>query len=205
MQVPPEIAFRDVPARDDLKALILEGIERLEVIYPDLISCRTVVADTTPDRHSGNTYRVRVEVGIPGKSIIVDKSDPEAKEHRDVTQAIVKTFDVARKRLQKAAEMQRGDVKTHGLPPHGRVTRLLSDDTGVRYGFLESREGRQIYFHENALVDLEYDELEIGDEVRFAAAEGDEGPQASTIARLQPEKIGPTQEHSIPLKDQPRA
>ncbi|TVR52135.1 MAG: HPF/RaiA family ribosome-associated protein [Gemmatimonadales bacterium] len=204
MQVPPEIAFRGLEPTDSLKVLILEGIEKLEKVYPNLISCRTVVTDDTPSRHSGHTYRVRLEVGIPKHNVIVDKRDPESIEHKDVTQAIREAFSIARKRLLEIKERQSGDVKTHDLPPHGRITRLLIDDTGVRYGFLESREGRQVYFHEEALVDLDYDDLEVGDEVRYAAAEGDEGPQASTLARLDPHRIGPVQERSIPLKEEPR-
>ncbi len=205
MQVPPEIAFRGLEPTDSLKALILEGIEKLEKIYPNLISCRTVVTDDTPGRHSGHAYRVRLEVGIPKHTVIVDKRDPESVEHKDVTQAIREAFSVARKRLLEMKERQSGEVKTHDLPPHGRITRLLMDDTGVRYGFLESREGRQVYFHEKALVDLDYDDLEVGDEVRYAEAEGDEGPQASTVARLDPHRIGPLQERSIPLKEEPRS
>lgn len=199
MQVEPEIAFRDVPATDGYKEMILEGIDRLEKIYPHLISCRTVVTDTTPDRRSGNVYRVRVEVGMPGRTIVVDPTDSEPGENRDVAQSINHAFNLARKRLQKAKELQAGDVKTRELPPHGRITRLLTDDTGVRFGFLLSREGRQAYFQEEALVDLQYDDLEVGDEVRFAAAEGNEGLKATTVAPIEDADVGPRQERSIPL------
>jgi cold shock CspA family protein/ribosome-associated translation inhibitor RaiA len=202
MQVPPEIAFRHVQASDHLKSLILDGIDRLEKIYPNLISCRTLVDDMTPDRQNGNEYRVRLEIGIPGSTIIVDKSDSEHTEYRDVTQVINEAFDIARKRVQKAKELQRGDVKVHELPPHGRVTRLLTDDTGVRYGFIEARDGRQIYFHEESLVDLEFEDLDIGDEVRYAGAEGDEGPQASTVARLDGAGLDRAQERSVPLRQE---
>ncbi|MEQ9401077.1 MAG: HPF/RaiA family ribosome-associated protein [Longimicrobiales bacterium] len=200
MDVPPEIAFRDIEPTDDLKAQILDGIEALEEVYPRLVSCRTVVANTTPGRRSGEKYRVRLEIGIPSSTLVVDESDPEATDHRDVRQTIRDAFQVGRKRLKRAKDRQSGNVKTHDLPPHGRVVRLLTDETGVRFGFLESRDGRQVYFHEDALVDgLDYETLEVGDEVRFAAAQGDDGLQASTVASLDPDAIGPTQEREIPL------
>ena len=202
MQVPPEIAFRNVAPRDELKRQILDGVEKLEEIYPNLISCRTMVEDTTPKRRSGNDYRVRVEVGIPNHTVVVDKHDPDTTEHREVSQAIVQAFDIARKRLQKQKELQRGDVKTSDLPPHGRVTSLRTSDTGVRYGFIEARDGRQIYFQESALVDMHYGEIEVGDEVRFMEAGGNEGPQASTVASLDTQDIGPVQEKSIPLREE---
>lgn len=199
MEVPPEMAFRGVEPTDELKNMILDGIETLESVYPNLISCRSMVADDTPDQTSGKSYRVRLEVGIPGKSVVVDRQHSEADEPPTLEQTINEAFSVARKRLVKAKKLQRGETKVHELPPHGRVVRLLVDDTGVRYGFIENREGRQIYFHEEALVDLEYDDLEVGDEVRYAAAQGDEGLQASTVAKLEPQEIGPTQEKEVPM------
>ncbi|MEX2467316.1 MAG: HPF/RaiA family ribosome-associated protein [Gemmatimonadota bacterium] len=203
MDVPPEIAFRGMEPADNLKDLILDGIDDLEEVYPRLVSCRTLVADTTPEQQSGNHYRARLDIGIPGKTVVVDESSPSGTEPRSVDQTIKDAFKTGRRLLQKEKDRQQGAVKTHELPPHGRVIRLLTDPTGVRYGFLEARDGRQIYFQEAALVDLDYDDLEIGSEVRYAAAAGDEGPQASTVAALDPGKIGPTEERSIPLREKP--
>jgi cold shock CspA family protein/ribosome-associated translation inhibitor RaiA len=184
MEVPPEMAFRGIEPTEALKRRILDGIETLEGVYPNLISCRSMVADETPDQTSGKSYRVRLEIGIPNKTVVVDQRHPEPDERPSVDQTITEAFDVARKRLVKAKELQRGETKIHEQPPHGRIVRLLVDDSGVRYGFIENREGRQIYFLEEALVDLDYDDLEVGDEVRYAAAQSDEGLRASTVARL---------------------
>jgi len=202
MQVPPEIAFRHVEATDDLKALILEGIQKLEAVYPGLISCRTMVADETPDQRTANTYRVRLEIGIPDHTLIVDRSDPDASNHREVRQAILAAFEMGRKRLQKAKDLQKGEVKVRTLPPHGRITALLTDEMGVRYGFLESRDGRRIYFHEEAVVEVDFEALDIGDEVRFAAADGDGGLQASTVAPVDRLKVEPLQPREFP-RDEP--
>lgn len=199
MEVPPEMAFRGIEPTDELKRRILDGISMLEGVYPNLISCRSMVADETPDQTSGKSYRVRLEIGIPSKSVVVDQRHPEPDERPTLDQTINEAFSIARKRLVKAKKLQRGETKIHELPPHGRIVRLLIDDKGVRYGFLENREGRQIYFHEEALVDLEYDDLEVGDEVRYAAAQGDEGLQASTVATLDPQDIRPSREKDVPL------
>ncbi|MDX1647528.1 MAG: cold shock domain-containing protein [Longimicrobiales bacterium] len=199
MEVPPEIAFRGITPTDELKARILDGIESLEDVYPNLISCRTMVADDTPDQQSGNNYRIRLEVGIPSKTLVVDRQNPEPDKRSTLEQTLNEAFAVARKRLVKAKKLQRGEVKKHELPPHGRIVRLLTDETGVRYGFLESRDGEQVYFHEEALVDLDYEDLDVGDEVRFAAAHGDDGLQASTVASLDPGAVGPSRERDVPL------
>lgn len=200
MQVPPEIAFRELEPSDDLRQAILDGIEELETVYPNLISCRTVVADDTPGQRSGTNLRVRLDLSIPGKTLVVEEDNAEPGTERSARQTIDDAFAVGRKRLQQAKERQRGDVKARELPPHGRITRLLVDDTGVRYGFLESRDGRRVYFHEDALVDLDYDELRVGDEVRIAVAEGDDGPQASTVAPFD-DSLAPEQEKEVPLRE----
>ena len=36
----------------------------------------------------------------------------------------------------------------------------LYDEITHRYGFVEDADGRRLYFHENALVDVEFDEIE---------------------------------------------
>jgi cold shock CspA family protein len=46
---------------------------------------------------------------------------------------------------------------------------------------LVTADGREIYFHRNALVGGSFDALEEGTEVRFAEVDGEKGPQASTV------------------------
>lgn len=197
MQVAPEIAFRDVEATDRIKSRILDKIEGLEEVHDGLIACR-VMAEASD---APNQYRVRLDVTVPGGEIIVNRDPPSDEAARDLRTAVDRAFDRARRQLRELKRKQRGDVKEHELPPHGQIVKLATTETGDRYGFLMSRDGRQIYFHENALVDLDYDELETGLEVRFAEEEGAEGPQASTVAELDPQQVGPRQEEEIPLTD----
>lgn len=200
MDVPPEIAFRGLEPSDALKERILEGIEDLEEVHDRLVSCRVMVEDTTSSRSTGKIYRVRLDIGVPNRTVVVDWKPEGGDEVRDVYQAIKHAFDVGRRRLDQLRDKQRQRAQGRDLPPHGRVIKLLTTDAGVRYGFLLSRDGREIYFHENAVVDMEYDDLEVGDEVRYAERRGDEGPQASTVAPLDPTQVGPRQEDSLPLR-----
>jgi cold shock CspA family protein len=200
MQVSPEIAFRNISADERFKEQILAGIDDLEEVYPDLVSCRAVVADDTPGQRTGSNIRVRLDIGIPNHEVVVVEDNPASDDTRSVKQTIRDAFQTARRSLKREKAQQRGDAEAHDLPPHGRITRLLTDDRGVHYGFIRDREGRQIYFHEDALVDLDFQALEVGDEVRIAVAAGDEGPQASTVAPLDREAIGPRQEAEVPLR-----
>ena len=51
------------------------------------------------------------------------------------------------------------------------------------YGFLESPDGRELYFHRNSVLHNEFERLELGDCVTFSEEEGQRGPQASSVKR----------------------
>lgn len=205
MDVQPEIAFRNVEPTDELKERILKGIDKLEDVYDHIITCRVMVEETNPGRKAGRLNHVRLDISVPHHDVVINRHPPEHPASQDLPQAVNEAFDKAWRKLRELKRRQRDDGNRSGreLPPHGRVVRLLTDDSGVRYGFLASRDGREIYFHENALTDLDYDDLEVGTEVRFAERSGNEGPRASTVARLDPRKVGPAQEAEIPMRSYP--
>ena len=49
------------------------------------------------------------------------------------------------------------------------------------YGFINSLDGREIYFHKDSLHAGEFDRLEIGTGVQWNEEEGEKGPQASFV------------------------
>ncbi|MEX0934868.1 MAG: cold shock domain-containing protein [Candidatus Paceibacterota bacterium] len=63
----------------------------------------------------------------------------------------------------------------------GKIARLM--DQG--YGFI-SREGEEkdLFFHSNELVGVEFDELQEGEELTFEVAQGDKGPNAIKVSRV---------------------
>jgi len=200
MQVPPEIAFRNIEPTQELRDRIMEGIASLEEVYEGIITCRVMVEDTNPGRRAGRLNHVRLDITVPKNELVVNRNPPEHPSSYDLPQAIGEAFDKARRQLLEIKRIQRGLVKSKDLPPHGRIVRLLDDRPGARYGFLMSGDGREIYFHENSLVGLDYDALEVGIEVRFAESLGVDGPQASTVAPLEASAVGPRQAAEIPLK-----
>src|SRR5262245_533602 len=204
MQVPPDIAFRNIEPTEDLKNRILEGISSLEEVYDRITSCRVMVEDTNPGRKNGKLHHVRIDITIPRSELVINRRPPAHPNSHDLPQAIGEAFDKARRQLLEFKRIQRGDVKTPGLPPHGRVVRLVEDSAEGRYGFLETRNGREIYFHENAISGMDFEDLEEGMEVRFVEAQGIEGPQASLVTPLQTHEVGPSREEEIPLKSQRR-
>jgi|TARA_Y100000310_G_scaffold273687_1_gene289289 CspA family cold shock protein len=52
------------------------------------------------------------------------------------------------------------------------------------YGFITPEgEEKDLFFHSNELVDLNFDDLKEGDEVTFEVQETEKGPSAGKVAR----------------------
>ncbi|MEZ5320214.1 MAG: HPF/RaiA family ribosome-associated protein [Vicinamibacterales bacterium] len=129
MQQPPEVTFRGVRRSDGLTADIERRLAKLETFYQPIIGCRVQLSLAERRHNSGNRYRVRLDLGVPGGHIVVshDASHrPEARrngtgrltrqleteaDHRFARVAIRETFDIARRQLQDFARRQRGAVK----------------------------------------------------------------------------------------------
>ncbi len=61
----------------------------------------------------------------------------------------------------------------------GTIARLVTDRG---FGFI-SREGEEkdLFFHSNELVDVDYKDLKEGDKVTFEVADGPKGPNATKV------------------------
>ena len=72
-------------------------------------------------------------------------------------------------------------VKHHEPAPAGRVARL---DPSGEFGFIETTDGREIYFHRNSVLNDAFHRLKLGTAVAYSEEEGEKGPQASTVRPL---------------------
>lgn len=173
MQVPIQITSHDFPLPGSVETEIRERAEKLETYYDGIIRCRVVVEAPVGHHRSGGPYDVRVVLTVPGAELVVNRQAAE-----DLPVAVRDAFDAMRRRLEDYARHQRGDVKSHSTVPQARVSRLLREEG---YGFLETADGREVYFHSNSVLPPGFFQLEVGTEVRFAEEQGVKGPQASTV------------------------
>lgn len=181
MQQPLQILWRGMDPSPALERDIRERAAKLETFFDRIIGCRVVVEQRHRHRHRGNLYNVRIEIGLPGKDIVVGRERHKDQAHEDPYVATHDAFRAAARRLEDFARRRRGGVKAHALSPHGRVAEL---HPRLDYGRLETADGRLVYFHRNSVVGEDFDALEIGSEVRFVEEQGDEGPQASVVSPL---------------------
>ena len=76
MQVPLQVTFRHMDSSEAVAARIRARAEELERFFDRIISCRVVVECQHPRRQQGNLFRVRVDLGVPGREIVVGR-DPD--------------------------------------------------------------------------------------------------------------------------------
>jgi ribosomal subunit interface protein len=177
MRLPLQISFRNMHHSEAVERAIMERAEKLERFSDQIMGCRVVV-ETRHHRHQGNLYHVRIDLTLPGREIVVGREPALHHACEDVFVAVRDAFDAARRRLEDYARRRNLRVKVHESPPIGHIARL---EYGKGYGFIETSDGREIYFHRNSILDADFDRLEVGDPVRFHEEAGEEGPQASTV------------------------
>jgi ribosomal subunit interface protein len=190
MQVPLQITFRHMDSSDAVAARIRERTAELERHFDRITSCRVVVECRHPRHQQGNLFRVRVDLKVPGREIVVGRDPAAHHAHEDVYVAIRDAFDATRRLLEDHVRERRGEVKVHAVPDHGRIARLLPEQS---CGFIASADGNEIYFHRNSVTNDGFDKLTVGDEVRFVAqhSESAAGPQASTVVPLGRHRLPP--------------
>lgn len=181
MQIPLQITFRDLPPSDAIEARVRSETAKLERYFDRITACRVVIEAPHRRHHKGKLYHVRVDITLPGGTLVIDRERHARHAHEDVYVAIRDTFQAAQRQLRSHARKRRGEVKQHETPPHGRIVRLFP---GEGYGFIGTPDEREIYFHRNAVVNESFDQLEVGVEVRFVQVQGDDGPQASTVTAV---------------------
>lgn len=175
MEVPLKIALRNLELGEASRALIRQQVEKLEQFCGEIIACRVTVE--IPQRYPAHTpveYKVGLDLVLPGEELVVTR-----QADREIETAIQNAFDAAGRRVEDYVRRRRGDVKRHEETPRGVVSKLFAEDG---YGFIQTADGREVYFHRNAVLHGRFDEARVGTEVRFHEEEGDEGPQASTVA-----------------------
>jgi ribosomal subunit interface protein len=178
VEYPVQITFHGLEATDAIKRAVEERAEKLDRFYDKIESCRVVVDSPHKHQQKGRLYQVKVHLVVPGEELVVSRESSEHAPHEDLYLAINDGFKEMTRRLEDYVRRRRRLVKTHETPAIGRVVRLFPERG---YGFIATADGREIYFHRNAVLDDGFDKLAEGAEVRFAEESGDKGPQASTV------------------------
>lgn len=212
MNLPLQITFRNMKHSDAVDAYIREEVAKLDEFFDQIISCRVVVEIPHQHHERGNPFHVRINLEVPGDDIVINhqpgllghqpgllgaelsgadgdhsaerrvKGQELEGRQKDIYVAMGDAFRIARRQLQDYVRRHRQEVKTHQLTPEARVARIFPEEG---YGFLQTIDGREIYFHRHSVLNEGFGRLDVGAMVQYAEENGEMGPQASTV-RLTP-------------------
>lgn len=173
MKIPLQITSRNFELTDAIEDAIREQADKLDRIYDQIVRCEVVIEAPHQRQTKGISYNVRINVTMPGGQIKVTK-----ELHEDLYISINRSFDRVQRQLKQFISQKRRDVKYHEEAPFGVIAKIFPEKG---YGFLTTPEGREIYFHKNSVIGGKFKDLEAGSKVRYVEAEGEKGPQASTV------------------------
>jgi len=179
MQKPVQIDFQGMDPDEHMLVSIKRHVEALEQRFGRVTSCRVVVKAPGGHHLTGGLYEVHIRLALPnGRKVEIGRTPQNDERHADKAFALNDAFKRARRQLQDQVRHLQGQVKTHDAPPLGKVVNL---DREAGFGFLETADGREIYFHKNSVLNRGFSRLRVGTRVAFAEEMGEKGPQASTV------------------------
>jgi len=179
MQMPVQIQFINMDSSEAVQQAIEKFAGKLEQNYPDILSCRVIVEAPSTKKTKGGLFHTRVEVKLPGREIVVNRNPDLHHSYTDAYVSIRDAFKSAQRQLDSMAQKKKGRVKYHEEPTSaGRIASLYPE---TDCGWIESNDGREIYFHRNSLLSESFDSLAIGMEVHYIEHEDSEEPRASSV------------------------
>lgn len=180
MQVPLQITFRGIGQSDAIEQDVRKQAARLERFHGRVTGCHVTIELPHQHQHKGNIFRVRIDLTVPNAEIVVGREHGLDHAHEDVYVAIRDAFNAAARRLEDALRRPRAERRGHEESQRGRVLRMYPEE---HYGFLETTDGLEVYFHEHSVLQGRFGQLRPGDEIRVVVqdTEGQKGPQASTV------------------------
>lgn len=189
METPLELTFKNMDKSDFVEGLIRERVEKLERLYDGITSAHVYVLAPHKHHHKGNHYEVRIEVRVPGTELLVTGKPGDVNAHEDINVAVRDSFNAMERQLKKWKQRVSGEVKAHEGPLKGKITEI---DHGQGYGNIIAADGRLVYFHENSVTNVAFEDLKQGDPVELVVPpkEGDAGPQASSVRKISDVKFG---------------
>ncbi|MPZ37391.1 MAG: HPF/RaiA family ribosome-associated protein [Rhizobiales bacterium] len=186
MQVPLEVAFHNIERSDWAEAQIRARVADLEKVYDRLTSCRVRVDQRANNNNGTIPPVVHIELGIPGRKDIAVSHEPDHLMRKfqrpDLHNAINEAFRIAERRLLDLKEQRDGRTKVaHHDAPNQALGQIAEIDPGGEFGFLLTKEGTLLYFHRNAMLSGNFEDLRRGHKVYYIDDMGDTGPVASKV------------------------
>ena len=200
-----QVTFRNMTAIADVRETVETRMQKLETFCKPIVSCRVMIEAPTNHHRKGDPFHVRIDATLTDGRIVVsheESSYPGKREDgterpdkgRDTTSernclmlTIRGAFDAARRKLQEHARLRRAEVKTHEPSLVATVSKIYPKEG---FGYLETADGREVYFHANSVLGSPFKSLKTGARAQFVEESGLKGPQASTVRIMRKARPG---------------
>jgi ribosomal subunit interface protein len=169
-----EIQTQHVVMEPAWRTLIEERLAHLADRYPRMI--RVHVTLKHGGHHQHGTEEVDIVATGPGATVRA------GKRGEDMREAAHAALDALERQLAEQRDEQQRFGTGLGARASGKIARLFADRG---YGFILSDGGEEVYFHRNAVRELDFAALEPGVAVRIEVERGTHGPHASRVYPLE--------------------
>lgn len=170
-----QVEGRHVEIRKSWQTKIDVEKDRLNRHHAGLVHNLRVAIEATANHKEGG-YEVRLVATIPDGTVVVKRKGESVKP------LLVKAFDnlgLQLKEMQRKKQQSLKNPEPEGVAHSSGTIKTVSPIES--FGFIAVAGGKEVYFHENSLKDVEIDKLNVGDEVTFGESLGDKGPCASWV------------------------
>jgi len=169
-----KIEARNVELRKGWQIKIEEEKEKLVKHYAGLVlHLRASIEATTHHKEGG--FEIKLVATIPNDTVVV------ARKGETVRPLLTEAFDVLALQLKEIFRKKRKNIKAKAAEEPDKVGVIRKLSPFESYGFITTFDNREIYFHENALKNINIEQLAEGDSVYYGETSGDKGPQASWV------------------------
>lgn len=181
-----EIAWHNLEAAPHVEARIEQRAARLQRIMDRITHIRVVIEAAHRRHQKGNRYEVRLDVGVPGGNLAVDRHPGDDRAHTDVLVTVRDAFDAMERQLKRWVQQHGGRPVIQEAPLQGRIDEL---DAEAGSGQIATTDGRLVYFHRNSVVAGDFERMSVGDTVELVVDPGEDaaGAHASTVRPISPE------------------
>ena len=171
-----QVEGRNLEIRKVWQDKIDEERTRLERHHAGFVHHLRVTVEGTSSHREGG-YELRIVASIPNDTVVVKRKGEK------VVPLLVDAFNTLGLQLKEVQRKRRQSFKVQpevaiNVGGEGVVKSVFPYES---YGFIVTPQGKEIYFHENALKDVSMNQLSEGDGVKFGEAQGDKGPCATWV------------------------
>jgi ribosomal subunit interface protein len=171
-----QIEGRNVSMKPEWRADVEARVNDLQAGRDDLTHARVTLTKSRGHKQANDIAEALIVVQIPGRTITARKQEETFEE------AIRTAFLAIDGELEKYREKRAShQLRVPPVPVHGVISKLFLEEG---YGFILQDNGEEVYFHRNAVHDMNFEELQDGTEVSLNVEMGEKGLQATTVNPL---------------------